>query len=93
MLVLTLLMQSLTLSIALFWTMLHPHPVLYLCVPFRVCVDIVPDSVLVTPEVFKPPDLDLSDLTSFLLTDLVHQISSNLHVIFSFNFFCEHSIY
>lgn len=45
------------------------------------------DIVLVTPEVFKPPDLDLSDLTSFLLTDLVHQISSNLHVIFSFNFF------
>lgn len=35
---------------------------------------------------FETASLDLSDLTFFFLTDLVHQISSKLHVILSFNF-------
>lgn len=49
---------SLTVSIALFGTMLYPPCAISvcLCVPFRVCVDIFPDSALVPPEVFKPPD-------------------------------------
>lgn len=74
---------DLTPSIALFGNTLYPPCAIFvcLCVPFRVCVDIFPDSV------FKMTRLDLSDLTSFLLTDLVHKISSNLHVIFSLNFF------
>lgn len=32
------------------------HPVLYLCVPVRVCVDIFPDRALLPPEVFKSPN-------------------------------------
>lgn len=44
---------SLTLIIALFGTMLHPPCAIFVCLcdPFRVCVDIVPDSALVPPEV------------------------------------------
>lgn len=80
---------DLTPSIAPFGNTLHPPCAIFvcLCVPFRVCVDIFPESVLAPPDVFKMTRLDLSDLTSFLLTDLVHKISSNLHVIFSLNFF------
>lgn len=80
------------LSIALFGTMLYPPCAFCVC-PIQSLWIFYQTLLWYLTEVFKAPDLDLSDLTSFLLTDLVHQISSTLHVTFSLNVFCEHSIY